>query len=136
MITSLDYGGTRNGGIVNSYTHTALPNSFATLPHLHQANHIGQHLALGQQPATATIQQQQQQQHVRFGTLPVRGGEKPPPPYPGNYPNPTVPLTNGNGIYPAIASAVTPAVSGPTVQLPHSSQHSQPIQTQVIYTAK
>lgn len=131
MITSLDYGGARNGGIVNSFTHTALPNNFATLPHSHHNNH----LVANATPVTTGVQhlnhqqqqQQQQQTHVRFGTLPVRGNEKPPPPYPGNYHNGNNSMApNGN------AFQVSPLVSGPVVQLPQT----QPIQTQVIYTAK
>ena len=98
MITSLDYGTTtttqtalaafgasnaitggmitRNGGLVNSYTHTALPNNnvnqnhFATLPHQHH-NHQQQQVMLpGQQQGSPILQQQ----HVRFGTLPNRSG--------------------------------------------------------------
>src|SRR5690625_4392610 len=123
MITSLDYGATRNGGLVNSFTHTTLPNSFSTLPHLHNHNHHHHLSPIRQQPQ----QQVTAQQHVHFGTLPVRGssgGDKPPPPpYPGSNGIATA-ITNGNGFGP---NAI--------VQLPRSSQQQQ-VQTQVIYTAK
>ena len=174
MITSLDYGATRNGGLVNSFTHTTLPNhqvngvNFATLPHLHHQQQQHNHLVppgclmgnggTGLLTSTGSVQanqaqqqQQQQQQHVRFGTLPSRGSEKPPPPYPGNYfngsgtgggnvsvlgpANGSIPgqatnggiLTNGNGSV-SFANHTPPNSS--------SSSSQQTMQTQVIYTAK
>ena len=167
MITSLDgYGATRNGGLVNSYTHATLQGNannhvanFATLPHLHH-----NHAQLGSPHQTPHSHQLggassgAQQQHVRFGTLPVRGnGEmKPPPPYPGNYFNNQVgnpgnavivnggppgvamgPMNGGNGI---LVNGGAGGTNGGIVNLhvgtpPHSSQQGN-IQTQVIYTAK
>lgn len=166
MITSLDgYGATRNGGLVNSFTHTTLPSNhiaganFATLPHLHHnhaqvgspqmMNSVAAHAA-----AAASSTGGQQQVHVRFGTLPVRGNDaKPPPPYPGNYFNNNVqasgqmsvsavmvpvnggpPVNGGNGI-------LSNGSNGGLINMhtpPHSSQQNAvaPVQTQVIYTAK
>lgn len=150
MITSLDYGTTlahshRNGGLVNSYTHTALPNNtntnnhFSTLPHhLHQQtpqhNHqilittaqhqLGTPMLLHQQPQPLS----QATPHVRFGTLPNRtsSGNKPsPPPYPGN------------GIIPGGMLINTSATSGASiVQLPPpAQQHSQPSTTTITSTS-
>ena len=110
MITSLDgYGATRqNGGLVNSFTHTTLPNNhlaganFATLPHLHNHNHIASSQQQQQMHQSAAVSVATSgagggggggQAHVRFGTLPVRGAAggnnsekpQPPPAYPGNY---------------------------------------------------
>lgn len=124
MITSLDYGATRNGGLVNSFTHTTLPNNFSTMPHLHGNSNHHHHPAgpvVGSMvgPAAQTPHPHGTQ-HVRFGTLPVRTGDKVPPPYPA---------ANGtaNG---------GPNGYGPVGPLPHSSQQVQPVQTQVIYTSK
>lgn len=150
MITSLDYGTTlahshRNGGLVNSYTHTALPNNssannhFSTLPHhLHhqpqtpQHNHqilittaqhqLGTPMLLHQQPQPLS----QTTPHVRFGTLPNRAssGNKPsPPPYPGN------------GLIPGGMLINTSATTGASiVQLPPPAQHSQPTTTTITST--
>ena len=68
MITSLDYATTPRNGLVNSYTHTALPSNFATLPHLHHASHTISPLVTNNHSAMPASQS-----HVRFGTLPVRG---------------------------------------------------------------
>lgn len=148
MITSLDgYGATRNGGLVNSFTHTTLTNNFATLPHLHNHHQVG---------AGATVladsQLQPTQPHIRFGTLPGRGNEKPPPPYPGNFlMNPALcntstaasSLLNSNGINygatPVSSVAgilVASNTNGRTV--PTATQQAQlnPVQTQVVFSSK
>lgn len=152
MITSLDgYGATRNGGLVNSFTHTALPNNFSTLPHVHHHNMAGQqpsplaHVAAGSvmnnmgasshaanaAAVAAAAAAAAGGGHVRFGTLPARGGggsgDKPaPPPYINNG-NGNIPAGNGtgNGTYPMAEVVVN-----------SSGVPGAPIQTQVIYTTK
>ncbi|OTF78296.1 hypothetical protein BLA29_008036 [Euroglyphus maynei] len=150
MITSLDYGTqtalaafgasnaitggggliARNGGLVNSYTHTTLPNNvnqnhFATLPHQHHGHHQ-QVMIPGQQQQVSPTQhlQQQPQQHVRFGTLPNRSGSSV-----GN--NNAKSSCNGNlaGLVTVVTTATGNGGNGHVTTIPASNNGLQQIST-------